>query len=82
MLDKNDRRYLRVSDPTAIVGSIQGAVYQVGIQLQQTAPNMWVGRGTQASYGMAPKVFGHDQRSSGGICVDVSVSADFESNRS
>jgi len=80
MLDKNDRRYLRGSDPTAIVGSIQGVVYQLGIQLQQTGPNMWVGRGTQASYGMAPKVAVTVTPFPEGFCVDVAVSPDFESN--
>jgi hypothetical protein len=80
MLDKADRRYLRSSDPTAIVGSIQGAVYQLGIQLQQTGPNIWVGRGNQASYAMVPKVAVTIAPIQDGVCVDVRVTADFEQN--
>ena len=56
MLDKADRGYFRASDSAAIVGSIQGAIYQQGIQLQPTGPYSWSGRGTQASYGMVQKV--------------------------
>ena len=80
MLDKADRRYLKSSDPNSIVGSIQGAVYHQGIQLQQTAPNIWVGRGNQASYGMVPKVAITISPIQDGMCVDVRVSPDFESN--
>jgi hypothetical protein len=80
MLDKADRRYLRASDPAAIVGGIQGAIYQHGIQLQQTGPNMWVGRGTQASYGMVPRVAVTVTPIQDSVCVDVRISADFETN--
>ncbi len=80
MLDKADRRYLRSADPAAIVGSIQGAVYQYGIQLQQTGPNIWVGRGNQPSYSMVPKVAVTISPIQDGLCVDVRVSPDFESN--
>jgi hypothetical protein len=80
MLDKADRRYLKSADPAAIAGSIQGAVYQFGIQLQQTAPNTWVGRGNQASYAMVPKVAITISPIQDGVCVDVRVSPDFESN--
>ena len=80
MLDKADRRYLRSSDPTAIVGNIQGTVYQSGIQLQQTAPNIWIGRGNQASYAIVPKLAITISPVQDAVCVDVRVTADFESN--
>ena len=80
MLDKADRQYLRASDPAAILGSIQGAVYPHGIHLQQTGPSSWGGRGTQATYGMLPKVAVTLTPMQDTVCVDVRVSADFETN--
>jgi hypothetical protein len=81
MLDKNDRRYLKGSDPAAILGSIQGAAYQAGIQLQQTGPNMWVGRGAIGAYSLVPKLALTITPMQDGACVvDVGISADLESN--
>ncbi len=80
MLDKADRRYLRASDPMAIVGSIQAAIYQHGIQLQQTGPYSWEGRGTQATYGLVQKVGVTVTPFQEALTVDVRVSADFETN--
>ena len=80
MLDKADQRHFAGSDVAAVVGSIQGTLYQSGIQLQQTAPNVWTGRGTQSSWAMAPRVTLTVMQMPSGFGIDLRVSADFETN--
>lgn len=80
MLDKIDVRHFGDSDVASAIQAIQGTLYQYGVALQQTGPNTWTGRGTQASYSIVPKVGITAMPIQNGFSIDLRVSADFETN--
>lgn len=80
MLDKADQRHFAGTDVSSVVGSIQSTLHQNGILLQQTAPNVWTGSGTQSSWSIKPRVTVTVMQMPSGFGVDLRVSADFESN--
>lgn len=80
MLDKVDRRWFSGTDPVSILQSIQGTLYQYGIQAQQVGPASWSGRGQHPSWGIVPKVGFTITEAQGSVMVDLRVSADIEGN--
>ena len=80
MIDRNEQRYFGGQDVASVIQLIQGALYQSGIQLQQTGPNTWSGRSQQSSYGLTPKVALTTMPAQNGFTVDARVAADFETN--
>lgn len=80
MLDKNEQKFITGTDTASVVQSLGGTLYQWGVPLQQTGPTQWAGRGTQASYGMVPKVSVTLTQAQGGFFCDIRVAADFETN--
>jgi hypothetical protein len=78
MIDQSQRQYFTGQDVQGVITTVQGTLYSAGIQLQQTGPASWTGRGTAASYGMVPKVLIAALPMQGGFFLDVKVTPDFE----
>ena len=78
MLDKNERQFFPGQDLAGVIAILQGALYNAGISLQQTAPNQWSGRGNVASWGMVPKVLVSSMPTQDGFFLDVKTTPDIE----
>ena len=78
MIDKNERQFFRGQDMQSVLNTLNGTLQQWSIGLQQTGVNMWAGKGTQASYGMMPKVAITMTPVQEGFFVDIRISSDFK----
>lgn len=80
MIDQNQRQYFAGQDVQSVIAALQGALWAQGIQLAQTGPAQWSGKGSAASYAMVPKVSVGVLPMQDGFFVDVKLSPDFDMN--
>jgi hypothetical protein len=78
VFERTERQFFRGQDATAVVQTIQQALYASGVMTQQTGPAGWSGRGVSPSYGLVPKVSIFAAPSPDGFSVDVRIMADTE----
>jgi hypothetical protein len=80
VIEKFERQYVAGGDTQSVVQSIQGTLYQHGIQVAAVGPNIWAGRSSHVSYGMRLKATVTVLPAQSGFTVDLRVGSDFETN--
>lgn len=79
VFDKTDRRFFQGQDIGFVLPAIQRALYEShGVTLVQSGPTQWIGKSTQASYSLSPKVVLNVDPMPNGFSIDARVAADLD----